>query len=99
MLTIGQRIFSYAAKDDKLLLFAAASASICTGITLPIMNVVFGTCSMVCARSCLIAPAQLVGAFGAFYSSDEGEGADIFTETINKYVYGSSLSANYVLWS
>lgn len=36
------RIFSYSTWTDKLLLFAAAFASICTGITLPLMNVVFG---------------------------------------------------------
>jgi len=36
------RIFSYSTWTDKLLLFAASLASICTGITLPLMNVVFG---------------------------------------------------------
>jgi hypothetical protein len=36
------RIFSYSTWGDKLLLFAACFASICTGVTLPIMNVVFG---------------------------------------------------------
>lgn len=36
------RIFSYSTRGDKLLLFAASVASICTGVTLPLMNVVFG---------------------------------------------------------
>jgi hypothetical protein len=38
------RIFSYSTWVDKLLLFAACFASICTGVTLPLMNVVFGMC-------------------------------------------------------
>jgi hypothetical protein len=54
------------------------------------MNVVFGRCSKVCVRACLIVPAQLVGAFGAFYSSEAEGGADMFTQTINKNVYGFS---------
>jgi hypothetical protein len=40
------RIFSYSTWTDKLLLFFACFASICTGITLPLMNVVFGTFSL-----------------------------------------------------
>lgn len=36
------RIFSYSTWADKLLIFVAAIASICTGVTLPLMNVVFG---------------------------------------------------------
>ena len=36
------RIFSYSTWSDKLLLFVASIASICTGVTLPLMNVVFG---------------------------------------------------------
>jgi hypothetical protein len=39
------RIFSYSTWGDRLLLFAACFASICTGVTLPLMNVVFGTIS------------------------------------------------------
>lgn len=39
------RIFSYSSWGDKLLLFTACLASICTGVTLPLMNVVFGLCS------------------------------------------------------
>ncbi|TVY37348.1 hypothetical protein LSUB1_G004567 [Lachnellula subtilissima] len=47
------RIFSYSTFNDKLLLFAACIASICTGITMPLMNIVFG---------------QLVAAFGSLYN-------------------------------
>lgn len=46
LLTGIQRIFSYSTKSDKLLLLAATTASICTGVTLPLMNVVFGRHSM-----------------------------------------------------
>lgn len=38
------RIFSYSTRTDKLLLFAACFTSILTGVTLPLMNVVFGMC-------------------------------------------------------
>lgn len=37
-----QRIFSYSTWSDGLFLLGAATASICTGVTLPLMNVVFG---------------------------------------------------------
>ncbi|CRG90263.1 Multidrug resistance protein 1A [Talaromyces islandicus] len=48
------RIFSYSTKSDRLFLFAATIASICTGVTLPLMNVVF---------------AQIAGVFTEFYTS------------------------------
>lgn len=37
-----QRIFSYSTRNDRLLLAMSAAASILTGVTLPLMNVVFG---------------------------------------------------------
>lgn len=37
-----QRIFSYSTASDRLLIGVAAVASICTGVTLPLMNIVFG---------------------------------------------------------
>ncbi|OAA65488.1 spermidine/putrescine import ATP-binding protein potA [Niveomyces insectorum RCEF 264] len=36
------RIFSYSTWTDRLFMFLASIASICTGITMPLMNVVFG---------------------------------------------------------
>jgi hypothetical protein len=42
MLMYKQRIFSYSTRKDRLLLIAAILASLCTGVTLPFMNVVFG---------------------------------------------------------
>ena len=42
MLTSAERIFSYSTRNDRLLLVAAVIASLCTGVTLPLMNVVFG---------------------------------------------------------
>jgi hypothetical protein len=41
-LTENQRIFSYSTRNDRLLLTFAVMASLFTGITLPLMNVVFG---------------------------------------------------------
>lgn len=37
-----QRIFSYSTWSDRLLIALASLASICTGVTMPLMNVVFG---------------------------------------------------------
>ena len=42
MLMYKQRVFSYSTRKDRLLLIAAILASLCTGVTLPLMNVVFG---------------------------------------------------------
>jgi hypothetical protein len=58
-------------------IFAAIIASICTGITLPLMNIVFG---------------NLVGAFNDFYKpvaedgEDIGKRQEVFLNTINRYV-------------
>ncbi|KAI9685683.1 MAG: hypothetical protein M1822_004243 [Bathelium mastoideum] len=71
-LTKGQRIFSYSTTGDKLLLLIAIVASICTGATLPLMNVVFG---------------HLVGVFNDFYNPESGRTRDDFTSSINKYVW------------
>jgi len=38
-----QRIFSFSTWLDRLLLFAAVIASIGAGITMPVMNIIFGT--------------------------------------------------------
>jgi len=74
-----------------LLLFAAAVASICVGITLPIMNVVFGKysgmpTSLIFFPNGLL-PGQMVGAFGAHYNPRSGETEAEFTAVINKNVY------------
>ncbi|QSZ33883.1 hypothetical protein DSL72_005457 [Monilinia vaccinii-corymbosi] len=66
-----RRIFSYTNRHDKLLLLAAGGASVLTGITLPLMNVVFG---------------ELVGHFSGFYNSDSGETKELFTQAINQNV-------------
>ncbi|PQE28500.1 ABC transporter protein [Rutstroemia sp. NJR-2017a WRK4] len=65
------RIFSYTGRNDRLMLLAAAVASILTGITLPLMNVVFG---------------ELVGEFSAFYNPDSGETKEAFIHAINRNV-------------
>ncbi|CAG8983020.1 hypothetical protein HYALB_00010146 [Hymenoscyphus albidus] len=65
------RIFSYSTLSDKFVLFAAAIASICSGVTLPLMNVVFG---------------QLVGVFGEYYNPQLGETKAMFLAAINQNV-------------
>ncbi len=45
-LTSPKRILSFSTWTDKLLLFFAVVASICTGITMPLMNIVFGKLSL-----------------------------------------------------
>ncbi|TVY47366.1 ABC transporter [Lachnellula occidentalis] len=83
------RIFSYSTFNDKLLLFAACIASICTGITMPLMNIVFG---------------QLVAAFGSLYNPytyTSHTKAD-FIHTINQnvlymvYLFAGRLVLDYV---
>ncbi|PBP25821.1 P-loop containing nucleoside triphosphate hydrolase protein [Diplocarpon rosae] len=64
------RIFSYSTSMDKMLLFVATVASICTGVTLPVMNVVF---------------ARLVGAFGALYNP-QASSPEAFLQEINVVV-------------
>ncbi|ESZ94373.1 hypothetical protein SBOR_5237 [Sclerotinia borealis F-4128] len=66
-----RRIFSYTSRNDKLLLLAAGGASVFTGITLPLMNVVFG---------------ELVGDFSGFYNPDSDETKEVFTQAINQNV-------------
>ncbi|APA05673.1 hypothetical protein sscle_01g004430 [Sclerotinia sclerotiorum 1980 UF-70] len=66
-----RRIFSYTNRNDKLLLLAAGGASVLTGITLPLMNVVFG---------------ELVGDFSGFYNPDSDETKKMFTSAINQNV-------------
>ncbi|KAF7872412.1 hypothetical protein EAF04_003333 [Stromatinia cepivora] len=66
-----RRIFSYTNRNGKLLLLAAGGASIFTGITLPLMNVVFG---------------ELVGDFSRFYNPDSDETKEMFTQAINQNV-------------
>ncbi|KAF7939509.1 hypothetical protein EAE99_001314 [Botrytis elliptica] len=66
-----RRIFYYTNSDDKLLLLAAGGASVFTGITLPLMNVVFGS---------------LVGDFSGFYNPNSDETKEVFTEAVNQNV-------------
>ncbi|KAI9653220.1 MAG: hypothetical protein M1821_007651 [Bathelium mastoideum] len=81
------RIFSYSTTADKLLLLIAIIASIFTGATLPLMNVVFG---------------HLVGVFNDFYNPESGRTRSDFTSSINKYVlylvclFASRLSLDYI---
>ncbi|KAI9647283.1 hypothetical protein NHQ30_003666 [Ciborinia camelliae] len=65
------RIFSYTDRNDKLLLLAAGGASVLTGITLPLMNVVF---------------SELVGDFSGFYDPHSDETKEVFIQAINQNV-------------
>ncbi|TVY16236.1 ABC transporter BEA3 [Lachnellula arida] len=83
------RIFSYSTFNDKLLLFAACIASICTGVTMPLMNIVFG---------------QLVAAFGSLYDpyTYTSHTKANFIHTINQnvlymvYLFAGRLVLDYV---
>lgn len=86
MLTPNQRIFSYSTTNDRILLLAASAASLCTGVTLPLMNVVLGRFYRHSKLASADFPGELVGVFGAFYDSDSGLTADGFLQIINKYV-------------
>lgn len=78
------RIFSYSTFNDKLLLFAACIASICTGITMPLMNIVFGKAYELSSHSYNLpnlVTGQLVAAFGSLY---------------NPYTYTSHTTADFI---
>ncbi|KAK0119280.1 hypothetical protein ONS95_008128 [Cadophora gregata] len=81
------RIFTYSTYGDRVLLLIATLASICTGVTLPLMNIIF---------------ARLVGTFGKLYSAKEGEGPEAFLEDINGivlylvYLFAARLALDYV---
>ena len=62
------RVFSYATTWDVVLMVAAAIASVGAGITMPLMNVVFG---------------RLVGSFTSYAGSDE-QVLHAFEDTLNK---------------
>ncbi|KAH7364104.1 ABC transporter-like protein [Rhexocercosporidium sp. MPI-PUGE-AT-0058] len=82
-----QRIFTYSTYGDKVLLLVATVASICTGVTLPLMNIIF---------------ARLVGTFGKLYSVKEGEGPEAFLDGINSivlylvYLFAGRLVLDYI---
>jgi len=82
------RIFSYSTWTDKLLLFAACLASICTGITLPLMNVVFGMyfTALRVRFDTYNEIGRLVGVFGKHYNAWSGETEAMFTAIINQNV-------------
>ncbi|KAL5321036.1 hypothetical protein ACEPPN_011846 [Leptodophora sp. 'Broadleaf-Isolate-01'] len=81
------RIFTYSTYGDRILLLIATLASICTGVTLPLMNIIF---------------ARLVGTFGKLYSVKEGEGPEAFLDGINGmvlylvYLFAGRLVLDYV---
>lgn len=82
------RIFSYSTWGDRFLLLAASLCSICTGVTLPLMNIVFGISKLPSKLSseAYKVVGQLVGAFSAHYNPWSGETEQMFTATINKNV-------------
>lgn len=61
------RIFTYSSRTDRLLIMAATTASLATGVTMPIMNVVFGK-----VFQKLTIHAQSGGDDGAQYSFMDG---------------------------
>ncbi|KAG4433458.1 hypothetical protein IFR05_011062 [Cadophora sp. M221] len=81
------RIFTYSTYSDRILLLVATLASICTGVTLPLMNIIF---------------ARLVGTFGKLYSVKEGEGPEAFLDGINGivlylvYLFAGRLVLDYI---
>ncbi|CZT49832.1 related to multidrug resistance protein [Rhynchosporium secalis] len=81
------RIFTYSTHGDRILLLVATVASIFTGVTMPLMNIIF---------------ARLVGTFGKLYSVKEGEGPQAFLNGINGivmylvYLFAARLALGYV---
>ncbi|KAF1988882.1 ABC multidrug transporter [Aulographum hederae CBS 113979] len=63
------RIFSYGSKWDKLLMAFACGCSIGVGVTMPLMNIIFG---------------QLVGTFNSFFTPGSGASASAFVSDINR---------------
>lgn len=64
-----QRIFSYGTRYDVVFLFLAAAASLGAGVTMPLMNIVFG---------------KLVGSFNGYFTPGSETTADAFTSSINR---------------
>ncbi|KAK3381970.1 P-loop containing nucleoside triphosphate hydrolase protein [Podospora didyma] len=62
------RIFSFSTWLDKLLLVAAAMTSIGAGVTMPVMNVIFG---------------RMVGSFTGYYGADAETTYDLFKNAIS----------------
>jgi hypothetical protein len=67
------RIFSYSTMGDRLLMIAAGISSIGTGVTLPLMNVVFG---------------QFIGNFTAYCTPGSDVTKDQFLDSLNRNTYG-----------
>ncbi|KAK6842797.1 ABC transporter transmembrane region [Apiospora arundinis] len=70
------RIFTYAKKWDFPLMVVGALAAIGTGVTMPLMNVIFG---------------RLVGTFNAYFTPNSPQSKSAFEATINKfalYIFG-----------
>ncbi|KAK8020126.1 abc transporter transmembrane region protein [Apiospora arundinis] len=70
------RIFTYAKKWDFPLMVVGALAAIGTGVTMPLMNVIFG---------------RLVGTFNAYFTPNSPQSQSAFEATINKfalYIFG-----------
>ncbi|KAK3349501.1 P-loop containing nucleoside triphosphate hydrolase protein [Lasiosphaeria hispida] len=67
-LTRRQRIFSYSTWLDKVFLIAAVLTSIGAGVTMPVMNIIFG---------------RMVGSFTGYFSEDAATTYDLFKNAIS----------------
>lgn len=63
------RIFSYSTFWDKMLLAVASTGEIATGVTLPLMNIIFG---------------NLVGSFGDYFAPNSTTSKADFQRSLNK---------------
>jgi hypothetical protein len=82
-----QRIFTYSTWMDKALVGAAVVASICAGVTMPAMNIIFGKST----ELLLLAPdltdiglGRMVGSFTGYYSYDAATTTEMFSQSISQ---------------
>jgi hypothetical protein len=78
------RIFTYSTVGDRVLMVAAGIASIGTGVTLPLMNVVFG---------------QFVNTFNAYFMPGTTVTKDQFLHSLNTNTYGRHLHSKKMPFS
>ena len=76
------RIFSYSTIGDRFLMIAAGISAIGTGVTLPLMNVVFG---------------QLVGNFNGYFIPGTNVTKDQLLDSVNINTYGRYLHSKKTL--
>src|SRR5271156_4377974 len=71
-----QRIFTYSTLSDRIFLVLAALAEVGTGVTLPLMNIIFGKSLLVQVSTCasLMFLGRLVGSFST-YTNPNSPGA------------------------